>query len=574
MENIHDKIDVALTQFFYTYILESKDHSGMDNDVLLWLGYEVLPDHLSPQARLIFLCLIFVYGDQAIDLSGEVLHKKLGFSKKRFHEGVAELEREKLLNKTMTQAIGISKQVIYTIHVELLRIRLKAKFVLKDTAKAHYQHSSKSVRLFSFIEYLLKRYFDGSSISLLEQLTPNDILILLVLLRKGNQSGLVSGLSTQDFRNKTGLSRASIFRGLDRLSQYGLLRCRVNGVNNNLILGHTEPLYVLNLSHELWGNEHAGYGKFIILNYPQNEIFEVQKVCQIFAWFTSVEPYLIKLQKGAKESIYAYIKYNIPERLKNLVVWNSSYLVLQQEKFELESEFFFKLVQHYFELKSYGFTDIASGKMIKPVKNRVTYPSDINSDQVKYLSDLNSEASNWAALQSYCEYCCYYFFNHQKNFKSVHKGTWRVSYDNFYCSKLLDQISILDNLTPQSDENSQKETINTVIALVEFLATLVNLITCNQLLPFFKNMKGLEFVPFIILPKHATHTGNACLFFPDTLQKSNLFYTHDLQDVVVVEFDDDYMAKNFYGKKVSDVNIQFLKDSGLLAKQCTKVDRF
>lgn len=226
---------------------------------------------LGPLDRFVFFRLWLKYADQQIDMSTpHTLAKEIGIHSVKLKSSV-----QLLIDKGILECISDN--------------RIKAANILNSQHDLRYIHhimrqletQKNNGQLFFFIHKLLSIIYEvrishkQSEICKLLNIDYKSWLVLFCLVVHSDGGGIVLKVGMHELGLCTGMSRHSILRSLDKLFSFGILRSKINGTLDNALLSSTSAIYLINLSHPIWG-ECAQYRKYFLIKNPSPHNLLVQ----------------------------------------------------------------------------------------------------------------------------------------------------------------------------------------------------------------------------------------------------------------------------------------------------------
>lgn len=226
-----------------------------------------LDSSLGPLERFIFFRLWLRDFDHEIDISTpHTLAKEIGIHSVRLRSSI-----QLLIDKGMLDCVS--------------KNRVKAADILNGNHDLRYinfiirqlEAKKNNGRLFDFIYKLLGIIYEvrishkQSGISELLKIDYKAWLVLFSLVIHSDEDGVVLKAGMHELVCYTGMSRYSILRSLNKLFSLGILRSKINGTLDNGFLNFTSAIYLINLSHPIWG-EYCRYKKYILIKNPSAKI--------------------------------------------------------------------------------------------------------------------------------------------------------------------------------------------------------------------------------------------------------------------------------------------------------------
>lgn len=233
--------------------------------------FRALDYSLGPLDRFVFFRLWLKYFDQAIDMSVPLtLAKEIGIHPVKLRSSI-----QSLINTGMLESISNDRVKISYILNGDNDLRYRNLLKRQIEAQKHNSH------LFRFIYKLLTIIYDvrishlQSQIDKLLKIDYKAWLVLFTLVANSDENGVVLRVGMRELGLYTGMSRHSILRSLDKLFSFGILRSKINGTLDNALLSFTSAIYLINLSHPIWG-EYCRYKKYFLIKNPATQNLLVQ----------------------------------------------------------------------------------------------------------------------------------------------------------------------------------------------------------------------------------------------------------------------------------------------------------
>ena len=267
------------------------------SDVLLLLVHDFLPAIVKPYSRWVLYKILEAYAGTPFEASSKILAIRLGLYERRVAVALNELVGYQILIEPTEL---LDSQNFLRFNEELFRRYWQVSTRSKYSVDEWYNRSRyKPNELFFYI--LIERLNDfyishtqANKTSLQDKLDFKDALVLLCLIRNTNEFGVIENCGITRLKDKTGLSKPSIFRCIESLKKYGIIRYRLDGIANNRFLNGTHPIFFLNLSHELW-MEKRSYGYFYILNCKSQHTFDIYNNYLYIKYFIANYSYLLPM---------------------------------------------------------------------------------------------------------------------------------------------------------------------------------------------------------------------------------------------------------------------------------------
>jgi len=233
--------------------------------------FRVLDYSLGPLDKFVFFRLWLKYFDQAIDMSVPLtLAKEIGIHPVKLRSSI-----KSLINTGMLESISNDRVKISYIFNGDNDLRYRNLIKRQIEVQKHNSH------LFRFIYKLLTIIYDvrishqQSQIDELLKIDYKAWLVLFTLVANSDENGVVLRVGMHELGLYTGMSRHSILRSLDKLFSFGILRSKINGTLDNALLSFTSAIYLINLSHPIWG-EYCRYKKYFLIKNPETQNLLVQ----------------------------------------------------------------------------------------------------------------------------------------------------------------------------------------------------------------------------------------------------------------------------------------------------------
>lgn len=225
---------------------------------------------LGPLERFVFFRLWLKYVDREIDVSAPLtLAKEIGIHSVKLRASI-----QLLIDKGILECV--SKDIVKIVFLKSdNELRTKKIIKLQRVGQQHNSH------IFRFIYKLLTIIYDvrishkQSQINELLKIDYKAWLVLFTLVANSDENGVVLRVGMHELALYTGMSRYSILRSLDKLFSFGILRSKINGTLDNALLSFTSAIYLINLSHPIWG-EYAQYRKYFLIKNPSAKNLLVQ----------------------------------------------------------------------------------------------------------------------------------------------------------------------------------------------------------------------------------------------------------------------------------------------------------
>lgn len=218
---------------------------------------------LSVYERFVFLRLFMSYGYSRIDKKhSQCIAAKIDIHYLKFNPA--------LENLCAKGALELSNGTQVRINPNLIRNYLKSDFHKrrpKGVIGIDYPRFDFILRLFELLSVVKVSHKQKKQKQLLE-INFKQWLVLLYLVMKSDDKGIVFNAGTHELSVFTGLDRHSILRAITKLFKLGILRSKLDGSLNNSYLRSVASVYFLNLSHDIWG-ESKVFSSFYLLSFPE-----------------------------------------------------------------------------------------------------------------------------------------------------------------------------------------------------------------------------------------------------------------------------------------------------------------
>ena len=556
---------------------------AISKETLLYLAYEYLPENISPFTRWVVFKIILEFGEETFDLPLYELSKKLQLYAKKLRNSLDELEDWHILEVGRLAGEKVGKRIN--------RHFFESRRYSPDWAvglEKWYQNRLSRIPQLRLFNHLINTRLNDFYIShqqavkvpLLNKLDFKDALVLMTLVRNSNEFGITDKCGIHKLRQKTGLSKASLFRCIETLKNHGLIRARVDGVLKNSFIKNIEPFYVLNLSHQLWQDK-ATYGKFFIIEYPQPHQFEIEKIANLIAAFH-------KYPQGVEK----YLDYTIAQHLQSylndvLPELRSDPLCLAAAPSPREHP------QVYFQdMQSYLLANLLRlySDLLKHKEGRYLLESLIQGlvPREDTTLKLNDGRANQAFLESYCEQWSSAIYNSPRKARELMGQLARVDLSDFQKIKpaaLLPfvQRTVQELIPPEVRQSSPDQGIDAasqelMIGVQNFYCAVTALIANNHIYPFLMSVGNLhELGSFTIIPRHVKQRRYSCIFMPVARLKENQFFGVGVGHRFG-EFANDpkrmvRMLANISSQDI-EPTLHLLQEAGLLPAECRSIDDF
>ena len=225
---------------------------------------------LQPLDRFVFFRLWLKYVDREIDMSAPLtLAKEIGIHSVKLIGSI-----QLLIDKGILECV--SKDTVKIVFLNSDN-EIRSKKIIKRQIVVQQKNS----HLFIFIYKLLTIIYDvrishkQSQIDELLKIDYKAWLVLFTLVANSDENGVVLRVGMHELGLYTGMSRHSILRSLDKIFSFGILRSKINGTLDNALLNFTSAIYLINLSHPIWG-EYCQYKKYFLIKNPVTQNLLVQ----------------------------------------------------------------------------------------------------------------------------------------------------------------------------------------------------------------------------------------------------------------------------------------------------------
>lgn len=230
-----------------------------------------LDSSLGPLDRFIFFRLWLRSFDHEIDMSTpHTLAKEIGIHSVKLKSSV-----QLLIDKGVLDCVEKNRVKVANI----LNSQHDLRYI--DLIVRQLEANKNNSRLLYFIHKLLIIIYEvrishkQSGINKLLNIDYKAWLVLFCLVIHSDEDGLVLKAGMHELGLYTGMSRYSILRSLDKLFSFGILRSKINGTLDNALLSFNSAIYLINLSHPIWG-EYAQYRKYFLIKNPSAQNLLVQ----------------------------------------------------------------------------------------------------------------------------------------------------------------------------------------------------------------------------------------------------------------------------------------------------------
>jgi hypothetical protein len=528
-----------------------------DRFLLFLLAHEFSPITLSPTARWLLLQIIQMYGGQEFCLTTAMTAKEFVFHEKKLQTTLNELQEHQTIIQRTDDKSG---KAFVKLDIEMFSVRGS----LKTTSHFHIERwftklMNHDLPLKALFFHLVDTRLHDFYVHHLQHVKPilsgkidfKTALVLMVLIRHSNQFGITNKCGIHKLKHKTGLSKDAIFRCIKKLKQQGIVRTRVDGTQSSAIVRVSNPFFVLNLSHEIWGDK-ARYGCFFIIKYPQPHSFEVQKIGRLIQLF---EKYKTDIKTDHHIAFASLIK-KIPTQLSDHLCHRAIPKNDDQPKLSQED-----LVSNLLNLYVAINEDVWLKEFVSYVE------TETQSLQ------LNGDLSSCALFQCYLEQWCTELSYVKNRYERLLVGLEFLDSESIQklesTLRLNSFLSLLDSDRNKSVDGKELKNLFHHIWLVGLLITLI---ANNQLYPFLvfqDNLKNLK--PYSILPRSSQQQNYSCIFMVDPTLQANQFFLLDNTNDVQFESQKQTIKERILSFDNSP-SLQQLKDFGLLPKESMSID--
>ena len=528
-----------------------------DRFLLFLLAHEFSPITLSPTARWLLLQIIQMYGGQEFCLTTAMTAKEFVFHEKKLQTTLNELQEHQTIIQRTDDKSG---KAFVKLDIEMFSVRGSLKTTSHfDIERWFTKLMNHDLPLKALFFHLVDTRLHDFYVHHLQHVKPilsgkidfKTALVLMVLIRHSNQFGITNKCGIHKLKHKTGLSKDAIFRCIKKLKQQGIVRTRVDGTQSSAIVRVSNPFFVLNLSHEIWGDK-ARYGCFFIIKYPQPHFFEVQKIGRLIQLF---EKYKTDIKTDHHIAFASLIK-KIPTQLSDHLCHRAIPKNDDQPKLSQED-----LVSNLLNLYVAINEDVWLKEFVSYVE------TETQSLQ------LNGDLSSCALFQCYLEQWCTELSYVKNRYERLLVGLEFLDSESIQklesTLRLNSFLSLLDSDRNKSVDGKELKNLFHHIWLVGLLITLI---ANNQLYPFLvfqDNLKNLK--PYSILPRSSQQQNYSCIFMVDPTLQANQFFLLDNTNDVQFESQKQTIKERILSFDNSP-SLQQLKDFGLLPKESMSID--
>ena len=528
-----------------------------DRFLLFLLAHEFSPVTLTPIARWLLLQIIQMYGGQEFCLTTAMTAKEFVFHEKKLQTTLNELQEHQTIIQRTDDKSG---KAFVKLDIEMFSVRGSLKTTSHfDIERWFTKLMNHDLPLKALFFHLVDTRLHDFYVHHLQHVKPilsgkidfKTALVLMVLIRHSNQFGITNKCGIHKLKHKTGLSKDAIFRCIKKLKQQGIVRTRVDGTQSSAIVRVSNPFFVLNLSHEIWGDK-ARYGCFFIIKYPQPHSFEVQKIGRLIQLF---EKYKTDIKTDHHIAFASLIK-KIPTQLSDHLCHRAIPKNDDQPKLSQED-----LVSNLLNLYVAINEDVWLKEFVSYVE------TETQSLQ------LNGDLSSCALFQCYLEQWCTELSYVKNRYERLLVGLEFLDSESIQklesTLRLNSFLSLLDSDRNKSVDGKELKNLFHHIWLVGLLITLI---ANNQLYPFLvfqDNLKNLK--PYSILPRSSQQQNYSCIFMVDPTLQANQFFLLDNTNDVQFESQKQTIKERILSFDNSP-SLQQLKDFGLLPKESMSID--
>lgn len=318
----------------------------------------------------VFLRFILLFGEREVSNHLEELAQLIGVQHKKLRVVLGELDEKKMLEISYPEGGKRVRVRHVKLHPEFVRsVPRKYKINKNNTFIKNELKSKKSASTADLSKFIKKIFTVILNVKIGRQqnVDPNyssDLdyrccLVLLKLLMESDAFGIVMSCGTPEIGQFSGLSKQAIYRALHQLKKLGFIRSHAEGGIHVGFINTTAPIYALNLSHSLWG-ESALYGSFLILEYPQQHVFEIQKIASVFSLIEKERP----LENGLPKQELLLDLYSKLLRSNGFYLRNNPLCLMEPTNYKLDEIFntvqrkwrdpyLIEVIEHYLHLKSF-----------------------------------------------------------------------------------------------------------------------------------------------------------------------------------------------------------------------------
>ncbi|AMO41785.1 hypothetical protein A0J50_14825 [Acinetobacter sp. DUT-2] len=528
-----------------------------DRFLLFLLAHEFSPITLSPTARWLLLQIIQMYGGQEFCLTTAMTAKEFVFHEKKLQTTLNELQEHQTIIQRTDDKSG---KAFVKLDIEMFSVRGSLKTTSHfDIERWFTKLMNHDLPLKALFFHLVDTRLHDFYVHHLQHVKPilsgkidfKTALVLMVLIRHSNQFGITNKCGIHKLKHKTGLSKDAIFRCIKKLKQQGIVRTRVDGTQSSAIVRVSNPFFVLNLSHEIWGDK-ARYGCFFIIKYPQPHSFEVQKIGRLIQLF---EKYKTDIKTDHHIAFASLIK-KIPTQLSDHLCHRAIPKNDDQPKLSQED-----LVSNLLNLYVAINEDVWLKEFVSYVE------TETQSLQ------LNGDLSSCALFQCYLEQWCTELSYVKNRYERLLVGLEFLDSESIQkLESTLQLNSFLSLLDSDRNKSVDGKELKNLFHHIWLVGLLITLIANNQLYPFLvfqDNLKNLK--PYSILPRSSQQQNYSCIFMVDPTLQANQFFLLDNTNDVQFESQKQTIKERILSFDNSP-SLQQLKDFGLLPKESMSID--
>ena len=528
-----------------------------DRFLLFLLAHEFSPITLSPTARWLLLQIIQMYGGQEFCLTTAMTAKEFVFHEKKLQTTLNELQEHQTIIQRTDDKSG---KAFVKLDIEMFSVRGSLKTTSHfDIERWFTKLMNHDLPLKALFFHLVDTRLHDFYVHHLQHVKPilsgkidfKTALVLMVLIRHSNQFGITNKCGIHKLKHKTGLSKDAIFRCIKKLKQQGIVRTRVDGTQSSAIVRVSNPFFVLNLSHEIWGDK-ARYGCFFIIKYPQPHSFEVQKIGRLIQLF---EKYKTDIKTDHHIAFASLIK-KIPTQLSDHLCHRAIPKNDDQPKLSQED-----LVSNLLNLYVAINEDVWLKEFVSYVE------TETQSLQ------LNGDLSSCALFQCYLEQWCTELSYVKNRYERLLVGLEFLDSESIQkLESTLRLNSFLSLLDSDRNKSVDGRELTNLFHHIRLVGLLITLIANNQLYPFLvfqDNLKNLK--PYSILPRSSQQQNYSCIFMVDPTLQANQFFLLDNTNDVQFESQKQTIKERILSFDNSP-SLQQLKDFGLLPKESMSID--
>lgn len=271
---------------------------------------------IKPIDRFIFLRLVVSYGGRKLPKT-QLKHiaKNVQVHPTRLNESLKNLKEFGLI-KIENKKIWINLALCFE-HLSYKRIeRSKKDKTACELVRHRYKNSRLLFKLFEMILDVRISHMQKNAKNLMA-MNFQQWLVLVNLVMFSDSRGVVKNVGTHLLAIRTGMSRDALLRAINKLFDLKIILSKVHGTLNNNILASNTPVYLLNLSAEIW-QEHSCYGTYYFYKTP-DDLNLIAKI--VFESFKEYEEKLESLKlKSLKMSERKDVFYSIDDENSNYIL--------------------------------------------------------------------------------------------------------------------------------------------------------------------------------------------------------------------------------------------------------------